>query len=451
LKNSYPLTTRKLGEIIAHAGGAEISVARFLGRATTIADELPRHTYVVNLATSRYEFLLGLCAAIIAGQCTLLPPNRQQQTLQQLRENYADCYLFGETDVEGIAGFYADPKRYASAAPAVDVPVIPRHQLCAIAFTSGSTGASTPHPKYWDTIHVGAQGNARLLGLNDAKPANMLATVPPQHMWGLEMSILLPLFANIAISHETPLFPQDIRDALAALPEPRILVSSPIHLDAFLRADIEPIRISRVLSATAPLSAELARQIETRFGAAVTEVFGCSEAGSLAARSTASETLWRISDVFDLQVRDDRINVLAPHLPERVVLHDRIEMVGERQFRWLGRDQDMINIAGKRGSLAHLNHKLTQIPGVVDGVIFLPREDSKRLAGLVVAPGIEPSAILKKLKEAVEPAFLPRPFYSVPMLPRQETGKLARKMVLELFASLGSKANDDAEPADNES
>jgi len=205
------------------------------------------------------------------------------------------------------------------------------------------------------------------------------------------------------------------------------------------------------LSATAPLSAELAQQIETRFGATVTEVFGCSEAGTIAARSTASETLWRISDVFDLQVRDDRINVLASHLPERVVLQDRIEMVGDRKFRWLGRDQDMINIAGKRGSLAHLNYKLTRIPGVVDGVIFLPYENSKRLAGLVVAPGIEPSVILEELKQAVEPAFLPRPFYSVPMLPRQETGKLARKMVLELFASLGSKANDDAEPADNES
>jgi len=451
LKNPYPLTTRKLGDIIAHAGGAEINVARFLGQAATIADELPRHAYVVNLATSRYEFLLGLCAAIIAGQCTLLPPNRQQQTLQQLREDYADCYIFGETGVEGIAGFYADPDHYASAAAAAEIPAISRDQLCAIAFTSGSTGASTPHLKYWDTIRVGTQGNARLLGLANAEPANMLATVPPQHMWGLEMSILLPLFASIAISHEMPLFPQDVRDALAALPEPRILVSSPIHLDAFLRANIEAISINRVLSATAPLSAELAQQIETRFGATVTEVFGCSEAGTIAARSTASETLWRISDVFDLQVRDDRINVLASHLPERVVLQDRIEMVGDRKFRWLGRDQDMINIAGKRGSLAHLNYKLTRIPGVVDGVIFLPYENSKRLAGLVVAPGIEPSVILEELKQAVEPAFLPRPFYSVPMLPRQETGKLARKMVLELFASLGSKANDDAEPADNES
>ena len=93
----------------------------------------------------------------------------------------------------------------------------------------------------------------------------------------------------------------------------------------------------------------------------------------------------------------------------------------------------MVNIAGKRGSLADLNHRLTSISGVVDGVIFLPEEDSKRLAALVVAPGLQPSDILEQLKPAIEPAFLPRPMYIVSMLPRQETGKLAKKMLIELF------------------
>ena len=109
----------------------------------------------------------------------------------------------------------------------------------------------------------------------------------------------------------------------------------------------------------------------------------------------------------------------------------------------------MINIAGKRGSLAHVNPRLAQVPGVVDGVIFLPSEDSKRLAALVVAPGLEPSAILDALKEAIDPAFLPRPLYMVPMLPRQETGKLARKMVLDLFETQRSLSQDDDEPADS--
>jgi acyl-coenzyme A synthetase/AMP-(fatty) acid ligase len=64
---------------------------------------------------------------------------------------------------------------------------------------------------------------------------------------------------------------------------------------------------------------------------------------------------------------------------------------------------------------------------------------------------MEPSAILQELKETVDPAFLPRPFYRVAMLPRQETGKLARKMVLQLFESQRSRAQDDEELAETAS
>ena len=407
----------------------------FLGQVQALAEELPDHRYVVNLAASRYTFLLGFCAAIVAGQCTLLPPNRQNATVRGIRDEFSDSYVF-------------DDAALPRAAPAADVPEIPADQLVAMVFTSGSTGESTAHRKYWHTLQAGALANKECYGIGEQR-INMLATVPPQHNWGLETSVLLPLVADIAVSGETPLFPQDIADALTRLPEPRVLVSSPIHLDSLLQSGISGIHVDRILSATAPMSARLARQLESRFGARVNEVFGCTEAGSLASRTTAAESLWQIATPFDFEIFDNRVRVSAEHLPEPVDLGDVIELVGDSAFRWLGRDQDMINIAGKRGSLAHLNHRLTRIPGVLDGVIFLPREDSRRLAALVVAPGLDPSAILDALKEAIDPAFLPRPLYMVPMLPRQETGKLARKMVLDLFETQRRLSGDDGEPAKN--
>lgn len=448
---SHPLTSRKPDDIIAHVPGGEISVEEFVAQVTTLAGELPDHQYVINLASNRYLFLLGFCAAALAGQCTLMPPNRQRQTLRQLIEEYPDCYSFGETGIEKLQGFTTSIDQLTAEARPSAVPEIRADQLCAIAFTSGSTGASTPHPKYWETVRESSRSNARCYDIGRDAAAHMLATVPPQHMWGFETSILLPLFANVAISGDTPLFPQDIANAVALLPRPRTLVSSPIHLDALLQADLDAICIDHILSATAPLSQQLARELEARFGARVTEVFGCSEAGSMASRRTATESLWNIADAFQLEIGEDKVRVIAQHLPERVVLNDIIELVDGNRFRWLGRDLDMINIAGKRGSLAHINHKLTQIPGVIDGVVFLPDENSKRLAGLVVAPGMEPSAILQELKETVDPAFLPRPFYRVAMLPRQETGKLARKMVLQLFESQRSRAQDDEELAETAS
>ena len=70
----------------------------------------------------------------------------------------------------------------------------------------------------------------------------------------------------------------------------------------------------------------------------------------------------------------------------------------------------------------------------------MPDPDAKRLAALVVAPGLQRSDILDGLREVVDPAFLPRPVRMVPALPRQETGKLSKRAILDLYANLGQEA-----------
>ena len=450
MQRSHPLTTREPGEIIAHGPLGEITVGEFLARVATIAQQLPDRQFVLNLAADRLTFLLGFCAAVIAGQCTLMPPNRQRLTLEQLAAEYADCYTFGEAGVDGVE--HVDGAAIAAAQTSMisNVPDVAANHLCAIVFTSGSTGAPTPNRKYWQTLRAGSLSNVDLLLDDTLAQVNLLATVPPQHMWGFETSILLPLFSNVAVSHLTPFFPQDLADALQSLPEPRALVSSPVHLHAFLNARTGRHSIDRIFSATAPMSEQLARDLEDRFAAQIVEVFGSSESGIIARRNTAHEALWRLSETFHLKVDKNGLLISAAHLPENVQLQDVIELVDDRRFRWLGRHQDMVNIAGKRGSLTDLNHRLNAIPGVIDGVIFLPDEDSKRLAALVVAPDLDPSDILEQLRPGIEPAFLPRPVYIVATLPRQETGKLARKMVVQLFnETRRSKTLDNDDLADN--
>jgi acyl-coenzyme A synthetase/AMP-(fatty) acid ligase len=87
----------------------------------------------------------------------------------------------------------------------------------------------------------------------------------------------------------------------------------------------------------------------------------------------------------------------------------------------------VVNVAGKRASLAGLNAQLLAIPGVVDGAFFVPEDDGsgvKRLAALVVAPGVPSRRLLEELRRRVDPAFLPRPLRLVAELPRNTTGKL---------------------------
>jgi acyl-coenzyme A synthetase/AMP-(fatty) acid ligase len=208
-----------------------------------------------------------------------------------------------------------------------------------------------------------------------------------------------------------------------------------VHLEALVKSGVTLPDVSAIFTATAPLSAELASALEERFNTNVTDVFGCSETGILAVRRTSRTANWRLSDGFRMVTGPDGTLVHGSHLPEDVMIPDIIEIGTGNEFRWLGRHQDMINIAGKRGSLAELNQRLNAMPGVNDGVIFMP-ENNDRLAAMVVAPDLSAEEIRRYLGARIEAVFLPRPIYLVTGLPRQETGKLARKAVLELFERL---------------
>ena len=67
---------------------------------------------------------------------------------------------------------------------------------------------------------------------------------------------------------------------------------------------------------------------------------------------------------------------------------DVIEITGGDEFLLHGRTADLVNIAGKRSSIAYLNAQLNAIPGVIDGAFFLrgsadarPRERRRRASG----------------------------------------------------------------------
>jgi acyl-coenzyme A synthetase/AMP-(fatty) acid ligase len=58
----------------------------------------------------------------------------------------------------------------------------------------------------------------------------------------------------------------------------------------------------------------------------------------------------------------------------------------------------------------------------------------RRLAALVVAPGMAAGEILDALRAGVDPVFLPRPLKIVAALPRNAAGKLPRAALLDALA-----------------
>ena len=86
-----------------------------------------------------------------------------------------------------------------------------------------------------------------------------------------------------------PFYPADICAALAQLPRPRVLVTTPIHLRTLLAADVELPPLDLIVSATAPLSPQLALDAERRFAARLLEIYGSTETGQIAMRRTVED------------------------------------------------------------------------------------------------------------------------------------------------------------------
>jgi acyl-coenzyme A synthetase/AMP-(fatty) acid ligase len=259
-------------------------------------------------------------------------------------------------------------------------------------------------------------------------------------MFGLELSIMLPLTCGVGFFNNRPFFPEDIRQTLCSTPGRNILVTTPIHLKACLRSPLNwrDCGCETIISATAPLSLELAACAEERFGARVREIYGSTETGAVASRRTVEGDEWRLYPGISVQPQVDGYFVSGGHLTTSYRISDNLQMRREGRFKLLGRQSDMIKLAGKRASLYELNEKLNLIDGIIDGVFIdtaEPGQETKRLAAVVVAPDLNRKALLDALAQWIDPVFLPRPLVFVDQLPRNETGKLPQQALLALLNS----------------
>ena len=433
-----PLAIGDRARTLAMDGNWRVDLETFHAHVRGVAALLPEGAHAVNLCEDRYRFLVTFCAVALRGQVTLLPPSRAPAVVTAVLHDHADSYSLGE-DAPGAMppGHWQLPARLPELEG--EAPAIDEATIVAIGFTSGSTGIPKANPKTWASFRVStAQNLAALQDLwqGHSMPA-VVATVPPQHMYGMELSVLLPLLGPAILHSARPFFPGDVARVLRESPAPRLLATTPVHLRALVESGVELPPLCGIVSATAPLSQELAAAAEARFGCEVREVFGSTETCVIARRRTARECAWTPLPGVRLQPRPDGALVHAAHLPVAVALADLVELEEDGRFHLRGRQADLLEIAGKRASLGDLTRRLLAIPGVEDGVVLqLDQVDGMgvaRVAALVVAPGLDERTILDALRQGIDPVFLPRPVKSVAALPRTETGKLPRAELLRLL------------------
>jgi len=436
---SLPLVAHLLPDsIVAWRADGAVTLRQFLAEVSQLVARLPAGAHLLNLCSDRYRFSVGLAAAIVAGKVSLLPSTHTPEVVRQIKVFAPDVFCL--TDSEHCTVDLPQlryPVMGISLPDCFSIPQIDSKQLIAIVFTSGSTGIPQPHTKSWGALVGCVRAGALRLGLLHNPPCTIIGTVPPQHMYGFESTVLMAWHSGNALSHAQPFYPADICQALAAVPTPRVLVSSPVHLRALLDAGLALPEIALVVCATAPLSTELAQDIEARCHAPLLEIYGSTETGQIASRRSAQTAQWQLFPGIKLIVEGDCVRACGGHIETLTALSDLIEPVTDAHFLLHGRIADLINIAGKRHSLASLNHLLNAIPGVIDGAFYMPDETSHdhvtRLAACVVAPGLDAPHLLAALRQHIDPVFLPRPLLLVDALPRNSTGKLPRAALQALL------------------
>jgi acyl-coenzyme A synthetase/AMP-(fatty) acid ligase len=437
------LSHRSPSAVVAYRGGRPVDARAFLADAARLAESLPDGRHVLNACADRYRFTVGLAACLISQRVSLLPSTHTPEVVRHLAQFAPDAFCLTDQSTCRIdlpRFHYPEPDAcgtIALRAPYL-MPHIPDEQLAAIVFTSGSTGAPLPYRKTWGKLARCVRDGVARLGLADGRSHSLVGTVPPQHMYGFESTVLAALQSGNAFTAEHPFYPADICAAIESTPRPRVLVSTPVHLRALLAAGLELPPLDLIVSATAPLARELACEAEEKFKARLLEIYGSTETGQIALRCTAESATFRLWPDVRLRADNGQVYAYGGHVEQMTPMCDVLELIADEEFRLHGRTADLVNLAGKRSSFGYLNAQLNAIPGVLDGVFFL-RESGRdgltgiaRLAAAVVAPGLSASSLMESLRRRIDPVFLPRPLLLVDRLPRNATGKLPQQALQSL-------------------
>jgi acyl-coenzyme A synthetase/AMP-(fatty) acid ligase len=439
------IAERDLDQPLAWRAGVPVSAREFLADVARFAPALRDGGPVVNLCLDRYAFAVSLAAALVRGQTSFLPPDARPDTLARLHEAGDSAFAVvddANVPTPGLPQVLFEHRAKVEASGA-GMPAIGRDMHAVSLLTSGSTGTPQPHAKTWGTL-VGDVAAAvgrlsSLLGRASLSGLTLVATVPVQHSYGLESSVLLALLGGAAFDSGRPFFPADVAQALASVPRPRALVTTPFHLKTLLLSGIQLPPVDLILSATAPLSPQLAAQAEQAMDGVLIEIYGSTESGQVATRRPTQSEVWETFGEIRVHAEHDaggpeRFVFAGDFIPEPTPMADILELVDTRRFRLLGRANDLIHVAGRRSSLGYLNHHLNSIPGVEDGAFWVPDDVADgvvRPVAFVVAPTLDAHAIIAALRQRVEAVFVPRRVVHVAAFPREGTGKLTARSLRE--------------------
>ena len=303
------------------------------------------------------------------------------------------------------------------------------------------TGGTTGRPELWPKTarNLLDEVAAHVRGLRVEPDDHILATVPPNHIYGLLFSVLLPLCSGATVERISPFFPQEIAERIERT-RATILVSTPTHLRALATTLSASHRLRLVLSSGAPLLAADAAAFHGRTGLWPLEIYGSTETGGIAVRrQDVADCPWSPMPAVECRCEGDVLAVRSTYVscghPGFFHTADLAELRPDGRFDLLGRGDGIVKVGGHRVSLAAVEQALTALAGVADAVVLALASPSGRGQEIValVASSRSSDEIGRELRERLASPAWPRRLRCVPAIPTTPSGKRDRPTILRLL------------------
>jgi acyl-coenzyme A synthetase/AMP-(fatty) acid ligase len=307
------------------------------------------------------------------------------------------------------------------------------------------TGGSTGKPKVWSksprNLFAEAFYLKQIFALSDKDL--FVATVPPYHIYGLLFSVLVPLVANASVLPDIYTFPQEIISTINKH-KATVLVSVPIHYRALKVDDLSVPSLKVAFSSSGVLNRPDGLHFLKKTGLGITEIYGSTETGGIAARCISEYTdSWKAFDIVNWKLAGSRLSVKSDFAsPEMERDADGFCLTGDEarkdkdnRFVLLGRADGIVKVAGKRVDLLDVQNKIKTLPTVSDAVVVaMPTEKGREnVIAAVVACDLTETHLKKLFMDMLEPYAVPGRVKIVSSIARTATGKIDRRRIEQFF------------------
>jgi len=281
-----------------------------------------------------------------------------------------------------------------------------------------------------------------------------LGLIPFGHSYGLGNLVLPLLRQGTAIVCGVVAMPHAMADVVAAR-RPTVFPAVPAVVRALTITDVPREQLASlrtVISAGAPLAADVAQAFHARFGRKIHSFYGSSETGGITFDRTGDAAITGRSVGTPM----DGVRVMVGRGGRFIVESAAVHTIGNRRRSaegWgqhqpadigklnadgelvlLGRAGRFVKIAGRRLNLAEVEQVLKQVPGVRDALVTSHAERADALAAAVMASDHSAEQLRTMLRERLASWKIPKKIVVLRDFPLTARGKTDAQKLREMLA-----------------